>query len=391
MRTKIPYGRQSIEASDIEAVCQVLTSDFLTQGPAIESFEKALCEKFKSPYVSALSNATSGLYTAYRSLGLSSGDLLWTVPNTFVATSNAALMCGAEVDFIDIDPHTFNMCLYDLEKKLDQAQKAKRLPKIVTPVHFAGQPCAMKPLFELSQKYGFFIVEDAAHAVGASYEGQPVGSCAYSDAGVFSFHPVKIITTGEGGAVFVKNKDIHQKVRLLTTHGITKDPSQFKTPQPQEAAPWLYQQIDLSMNFRITDFQCALGQSQLERLDQNISRRRQLADQYKKAFSNLPIQVQGSNPEAQSSWHLFVLQLPNSQLRKDLFNFMRSKNILVNVHYIPVHTQPYYQSLGFDAQLCPNSLDYYSRTISIPIYHSLSDEDQGFVIESVKQFLQKKV
>lgn len=383
----IPYGKQSIDSSDIEAVCQVLASDFLTQGPALKSFEKALRQKFKSQYFSALSHATSGLYVVYRSLGLSLGDLLWTVPNTFVATANAALMCGAQVDFIDIDSQTFNICLKDLEARLDRAKKNNKLPKIVAPVHFAGQPCAMKSIYELAQKYKFFVVEDAAHAVGASYKEQPIGSCTYSDAGVFSFHPVKIITTGEGGAIFVKDEEIHQKAKRFITHGITKDPSQFV--RPQEAQPWSYEQLDLSMNFRMTDIQCALGESQLQRLDQNIERRRQLANQYKKAFLNLPIQFQSGDSDTQSSWHLFVLQLPHSQWRKDLFTFMRSKNILVNVHYIPVHTQPYYQRLGFDAQLCPNSLDYYSRALSIPMYHSLSDEDQHFVIEVVEEFCHK--
>lgn len=382
----IPYGRQSIEKEDIEAVIAVLKSDFLTQGPGITRFQESLIKSFDSGFVSVLNNATAALYVAYKAIGVGPGSTVWTVPNTFVATSNAALLLGAEVDFVDIDPNSFCLSVDDLEVKLEGAKKSGSLPDVVVPVHFGGLPCEMSKIFELSKIYNFKVVEDASHAVGAFYNGSPVGSCNFSEASVFSFHPVKIITTGEGGAISTNSSELNEKISRLISHGITRDESLF---EGQKGLPWKYEQLELSLNFRMPDILAALGESQLTRLSSNINRRLEISDRYKKAFMELPIKIQSGTTGAISSWHLFVIQTQDDIERLNLYNFLRSKGVLVNVHYIPVHHQPFYQKLSKDFYDCPNSLTYYSRAISLPMYHSLEDEKLDFVIETVKDFYLK--
>lgn len=379
----IPYGRQCITDADIEAVVKTLKSDFLTQGSVGTDFEDKTKEVLKVPHAFSCNSATSGLQIAYEALGFSKGDILWTSPNTFVATSNMALTLGGSVDFVDIDNGTFCMCMKTLEDKLIEAKSKNILPKIVVPVHFAGQSCDMKKLRSLANTYKFFIVEDAAHAIGATYENQPIGSCKYSDISVFSFHPVKIITTGEGGLVTTANSDLAKKIQALRSHGVTKDTSTFSTPAD---GPWSYEQQSLGYNFRMCDIQSALGLSQINEISTNISNRQKIADTYHKELSGLPIKWQKPNEDGISSWHLFVITCNNSAQRLELFNHLRENNIGVQVHYIPVHTQPYYKTLGFTNGMYPNAEDYYSRCISIPMYHNLTNEDQMRVIHLLREF-----
>lgn len=380
---KIPYGRQCIEQEDIDAVTEVLQSNFLTQGPAVRSFESALAKAFNVDHVSVLNNATSALFVVYKALGLGPGDLLWTVPNTFVATSNAALVLGADVDFVDINLETFCLCVEDLEKKLVTARANDRVPKIVVPVHFGGQPCNLTRIHELSKEYGFSVVEDASHAVGATYGDQAIGNCSLSAAAVFSFHPVKIITTGEGGAIATNNSDLHTKITQLISHGITRDESLFES---EKGLPWKYEQIDISLNFRMPDILAALGESQLGRLEANISRRREIARTYQAAFEGLPIGLQCAENMAESSWHLFVIQAKDKSERLKLFKYLRDRGIMVNVHYIPVHHQPHYKKLNMKFAECAKSVEYYDRAISLPMYHSLTEADLQTVINAVKNF-----
>jgi UDP-4-amino-4,6-dideoxy-N-acetyl-beta-L-altrosamine transaminase len=377
----IPYGKQKIEQKDIEAVIETLNSNYLTQGPKVKEFEKKFGDKVNNPFCTAVCNATAGLHIAYEALGLGRGDLLWTVPNTFVATANAARFLDADVDFVDIDPDTFCISIEALKSKL---ANCSRLPKIVVPVHFAGSSADMKEIHNLSMQYGFKIVEDAAHAVGTSYDDSPVGSCKYSDAAIFSFHPVKIITTGEGGIVAVKNQNLHQKVQQLITHGITKE---LALMENKSEGAWFYEMQFLGYNYRMTDIQAALGISQLSRLDENIKRRKEIAENYTKAFSNTSLQIQKLADNVASAFHLFVVLLPSGQSRKEVFDYLHSKNIKVQVHYIPVHTQPYYKKLGFNWGDFINSEEYYKKCISLPMYHSLTDKEQDYVIETVKEIL----
>lgn len=386
MKMIVPYGRQLVTDSDIDAVVEVLRSDFLTQGPKTKAFEQDLCNVFRSKFVSVVSNATAGLYVAYRSLELGEGDLLWTVPNTFVATANAALTCGADVDFVDIDPLTYCMSPRALEVKLDQAKRQGRLPKIIVPVHFAGLPCDMTAINQLASEYKVKIVEDAAHAVGAFHRDVPVGCCELSDVTVFSFHPVKIITTGEGGAVFSRKACVADKIKRLVTHGITKTREDFESFSGE---PWHYEQHDLSLNFRITDIQAALGSNQLKRLEENISRRVEIAENYRIGLEGLPLQFQHQPDYGKSAWHLFVIRAESEEIRRELFNFLRSKDILVNVHYIPVHIQPYFVKLGFSADQLPESIDYYNRAISIPMFHGMTESQQSYVIDAIREFFKK--
>lgn len=378
----IPYGKQKIEQEDIDAVTQVLNSAFLTQGPKVKEFEKHFGEKIRNPFCTAVCNATAGLHVAYQALSLSRGDLLWTVPNTFVASANAARYLGADVDFVDIDPDSFCMSVSALKSKLKNASK---LPKIVVPVHFAGISCDMKEIYNLSLEYGFKIVEDAAHAVGGFYDGLPVGSCKYSDAAVFSFHPVKIITTGEGGIIATKHQVVHNNIQQLITHGITKDPSKMSN-NSEEA--WFYEMQMLGYNYRLTDIQAALGNSQLSRLDENIKRRKEIAAKYQEAFkNNSKIKMQKTIEDGISSWHLFAILLENKSKKKEVFDYLHSKNIKVQIHYIPVHTQPYYRDLGFKWGDFQNSEEYYEKCLSIPMYHSLTEEEQDYVINTIKEIL----
>jgi UDP-4-amino-4,6-dideoxy-N-acetyl-beta-L-altrosamine transaminase len=380
----IPYGRQSVSDDDIEAVVRVLKSDFLTQGPVVAQFEDAVKSYCRAPFATAVSNATAGLHIAYLAAGLGPGDRLWTSPITFAATANAALLCGASVDFVDIDPRTCNMCPEALARKLAAAEKTGTLPKIVAPVHFSGQPCAMEAIHALGQKYGFTIVEDAAHAIGAEYQGRKIGDCHYSDMAVFSFHPVKIITTGEGGMVMTKSAGLHEKLQLLRTHGITRDKA--KLARPHEG-PWYMEQIMLGNNYRLTDLQCALGISQMGRIDSFLDRRRKIAARYDAAFKDLPIRTPFVAAKALSSWHLYVIRIPEraKASRLEYFERLRAKGLGVNVHYIPVYYHPYYQQLGFGKGIAPVAEAYYESAITLPLFPAMTERDIETVIDAVTE------
>jgi len=383
----IPYGRQDISPADIDAVIEVLQSDFLTQGPKVPQFETAVSEKVNADYAVATNSATSALHIACLALGLGKGDYLWTTPITFVASANCGLYCGAEVDFVDIDPRTYNLSAQALEAKLIDAEKEDVLPKVVVAVHLCGQACDMESIYKLSQKYGFKVIEDASHAIGGKYKGEPIGDCRYSDITVFSFHPVKIITTAEGGMAVTNDKVLSEKMELLRSHGITRDP-QLMTKESD--GPWYYQQIDLGFNYRMTDLQAALGISQLERLDSYVSRRHELAKRYNEALSSLPLTRPWQHPDSYSGLHLYVIRLKkNSSIitHRELFEKLRAAGIGVNLHYIPVHTQPYYQALGFQAGDFPEAEAYYEQAISLPLYPMLSNDQQDEVVSQLKSFL----
>ena len=378
----IPYGKQEISAEDIDAVINILNSDFLTQGPAVPSFEKSLSEITGAKFSTVVNSATSALHLACLSLGVSEGDHVWTVPNTFVASANCALYCGAKINFVDIDPLTYNLSIKDLEKKLIVAEKSGNLPKVVIPVHLAGEPCDMLEIKKLSDKFNFKVIEDASHAIGGKYREWPIGSCKFSDITVFSFHPVKIVTTGEGGAVLTNDPVLDQKLKLLRTHGITRDKALMDYPNENA---WYYEQIDLGFNYRMTDIQAALGLSQLTRLDEFLNKRHIIANIYDTELSESNITLPYRNPDNFSALHLYPIQV--SEARHDyIFNRLREIGVGVNVHYIPVHTQPYYQKLGFRWGDFPNSEKYYRRAISLPIFSTLTSDQQSFVIESVRSF-----
>lgn len=379
----IYYGRQDINQDDIEAVRAVLASDFLTQGPAIERFEQTVASYCRVKYAVAVCNATAALHIACRAAGLEPGDVLWTAPNTFVASANCGLYCGSDVDFVDIDAQTYNMSTQELEKKL--ASSAKK-PKVLVPVHFSGQPCDMEQIHRLAKDHDITIVEDASHAIGAEYKGERVGSCKYSDMTVFSFHPVKIITTGEGGMVLTNNPDLYEKLRLYRSHGITRDPNLMSNND----GSWYYEQIDLGYNYRVTDMQAALGTSQMKRLPEFLQRRRYLAKRYNELLADLPLtlpyQIEGTN----SSWHLYVacFREDASLTKKErLFQEMKKHGITLNMHYIPVHLQPYYQNMGFVHGDFPVSEAYYEKAFTLPLYYGLSDEEQVTVVEALRDSL----
>ena len=383
----IPYGRQDIDQADLQAVLDVLQPDWLTQGPAITRFEELVAGYCGASHALAVSNATAALHLACRALGLGPGDRLWTSPNTFVASANCALYCEAEVDFVDTDPRTYNMSVSALEAKLEQAEKTGRLPKIVVPVHFAGQSCDMAAIKTLADRYGFAIVEDASHAVGARYLDTMVGSCRYSDITVFSFHPVKIITTGEGGLLLTNRQDLADRLALLRSHGITRDPATMTTPSE---GPWYYQQVDLGYNYRMTDIQAALGASQMRRLDTFIARRRELAQRYDALLADLPVIRPWQSPDGASAYHLYPIRIDaerTSKGRREVFEALRASGIGVNVHYIPVHTQPYYQELGFRPGDFPEAERYYEGAISLPMYATLSNADQDRVVAALAEAL----
>ncbi|MDY6937245.1 MAG: UDP-4-amino-4,6-dideoxy-N-acetyl-beta-L-altrosamine transaminase [Cyanobacteriota bacterium] len=386
----IPYGRQDISQQDIDAVVNVLRSDWITQGPAIPRFEQAVADYCGVKYVVAVTSATAALHIACLAADLGPGDSLWTSPNTFVASANCGLYCGAQVDFIDIDPRTYNLSIEELERKLELAKQQGKLPKIVVPVHLAGQSCQMERIAELAQHYGFQIIEDASHAIGANYRGKPVGSCAFSDMTVFSFHPVKIITTGEGGMVLTNREDLYEKLIRLRTHGITRNPDLI---QEESHGGWYYQQLELGFNYRITDIQAALGASQMARLDEFVARRRSLTARYHELLQDLPITLPWQHPDTESSWHLYVIRLQLEKINKthrQVFEELRQAEIGVNLHYIPVHTQPYYQKLGFAWGDFPQSEQYYREAISIPLYAGLSEVNQDRVVSSIKTVLRSK-
>ena len=383
----IPYGRQHISSEDIQAVEEVLSSDFLTQGPLVPKFEKEVRDKYGAKFSYAFNSATSALHIACLSLGVGKGDIVWTSPITYVASSNCALYCGAKVDFVDIDPDTFNISIEALEQKLRFAQQKDALPKVLIPVHLAGEPCNMQAIKKLSDQYGFKIIEDASHAIGAKYKNNFIGNCNYSDIVIFSFHPVKIITTGEGGMALTNNKSTAKKLDILRTHGVTRNPEDM-TKEPD--GPWYYQQIGLGYNYRMHDISAALGISQLKRIDAFIKDRHKIAKIYDESFADLPLQKQYRDQENYSSLHLYIINLEIDCLKKthlEIFNDLRKKGIGVNIHYIPVHTQPYYQSLGFKYGDYPVSEGYYKRALSLPIFPNLTEKELSKVISSVKSVI----
>lgn len=382
----IPYGRQDISQADIDAVIEVLRSDFLTQGPSVERFELALLNYVGSKHAIAVNSATSALHLACLALGVSSGDLVWTSPITFVASANCALYCGAEIDFVDIEMHSNNMSITALREKLQKARDLGRLPKVVIPVHMGGLSCDMKPIFELSREYGFKIIEDASHAIGARYAGHMVGCCEYSDITVFSFHPVKIITTGEGGAAVTSSRDLYNKLKLLRSHGVTREQEEMVGLSD---GGWYYQQIDLGFNYRMTDIQAALGLSQMSRIDQFVEKRNSLAGIYDEKLSSLPLDLPSNDSGNYSSCHLYIVKLlPESKIgRREMFDHLRANGVSANVHYIPVFLHPYYKNLGFSATDFPESMRYYDRALSIPLHPNLSSDDQHHIIGTIKEIL----
>ena len=379
------YGKQSVDQSDIDAVVEVLKSDFLTQGPAIEKFEKCVAEYCGVKYAVAVTNATSALHIACLAAGLGKGDVLWTSPITFTASANCGRYCGADVDFVDIDPSTYNMSVDELDKKLQQAEVK---PKVVIPVHLAGQSCDMDKIYKLSQEYGFKVIEDASHAIGADYKSAKIGCCKYSDFTVFSFHPVKIVTTGEG-MVLTNDKDLHEKLLLYRSHGITRD---TKLMTRLADGPWYYQQIDLGFNYRMTDMQAALGYSQMQKVDEFVSRRRYLAKRYNELLKNISnIRLPYQSEDTDSSWHLYVVRVDFSKINKtkqQIFAEMKDRGVCLNLHYIPVHTQPYYQKQGFKDGDFPNSEKYYEEVFTLPLYYSLTDEQQDYIVKNLVEVLQ---
>lgn len=378
------YGKQNINETDINRVVEVLKSDFLTQGPSIEKFEQRIAAYCGARYAVAVTNATSALHIACKAAGLGKGDVLWTSPNTFVASANCGRYVGADVDFVDIDPCTYNMSVDELAKKLAMSEVK---PKVVIPVHFAGQSCEMDKIHELAKQYGFTVIEDASHAIGADYRDGKVGSCQYADMTVFSFHPVKIITTGEGGMVLTNNEELYRKLVLYRSHGITRDEGQM---EKESDGPWYYEQIALGFNYRMTDLQAALGCSQMERLDDFVAKRRYLAKRYDMLLENLPVVCPFQQKDTDSSWHIYVVRVDFSQLnidKKQLFAKMKECGIVLNLHYIPVHLQPYYQERGFKHGYCPNSEKYYEEVFTLPLYYDLTDEQQDKVVAVLKEVL----
>lgn len=381
----IPYGRQHITDADIEAVVAVLKSDFITQGPVVEQFEKRISEYCGVPYAVAVNSATSALHIACMALELGPGDWLWTSPNTFVASANCAIYCGASVDFVDIDPATNNMSIACLAAKLETAKVAGRLPKIVVPVHLCGTSCNMAAIQELAQTYGFRILEDASHAIGGKYRSEPIGTCRYSDITVFSFHPVKIITTAEGGVAVTKDAELARCMALHRSHGITRDPA-FMTRAPD--GPWYYQQVALGYNYRLTELQAALGLSQFDRLDDYVLRRHEIADRYRQLLDGLPVATPVLPRDSYSALHLYVIRLRLNRIafsHRQVFEALRAAGIGVNLHYIPVHTQPFYQDLGHRLGDYPEAERYYAEAISLPMFPTMTDADIERVAEAVKR------
>ena len=383
----IPYGRQDITQADIDAVVEVLRSDFLTQGPRAPEFEQAVAGKVGARHALAMNSATSALHIACLALGLGQDDWLWTTPITFVASANCALYCGAQVDFVDIDPRTYNLSPDALAAKLQQAERDGRLPKVLVAVHLCGQPCDMAAIHALAQRYGVKVIEDASHAIGGKYRGEYVGNGRYSDITIFSFHPVKIITTAEGGMALTNDAALAEKMALLRSHGITRDAA-LMTHEPD--GPWYYQQRALGFNYRMTELQAALGISQMTRLDEYVARRHQLARRYDQLLSDLPVTLPWQHPEGYSGLHLYVIRLQLDRIGKThraVFEALREQGIGVNVHYIPVHTQPYYQAMGFREGDFPEAERYYREAISLPLFATLTEADQGRVVAALRQVL----
>ena len=388
----IPYGRQEITKKDILEVEKVLRSDFLTQGPVVPKFEQAVLKYCGGKYAVAVNSATSALHIACLALNLGPNDYLWTSPNTFVASANCGIYCGANIDFVDIDSKTFNMSVEALSTKLIEAEKKGKLPKIVIPVHFAGQPGDMEKIYELSKQYGFRIIEDASHAIGASYNDIKIGSCKFSDITIFSFHPVKIITTGEGGMALTNDKNLANHMRRLSTHGITKE-KELMHPRPNNEI-WNYQQIELGFNYRLTDIQAALGLSQLNRLDEYVKIRHKIAEFYNSELNDLNIQLPFQSPKSYSSYHLYPIRIKNSlksKTQKQIYDALWENDIAANILYIPVHRQPYYENLGFKSGDFPQAEQFHREVICLPMFPKLTKEQQTKVVKSLKLILKGKV
>jgi UDP-4-amino-4,6-dideoxy-N-acetyl-beta-L-altrosamine transaminase len=384
----IPYGRQDINQTDIDSVVNVLQSDFLTQGPQVPLFEKKVANYCGAEHGVAVNSATSALHIACLALGLGKNDWFWTSPNSFVASANCGLYCGAKVDFVDIDSQTYNLSVIELEKKLIKAKKGNKLPKIVIPVHFAGQSCDMRKIHSLGQEYGFKIIEDASHAIGGKYLDKPIGSCQYSDITVFSFHPVKIITTAEGGLATTNDEKLAKSMKLFRSHGVTRDPDLITKLSEGD---WHYQQVDLGFNYRMTELQAALGISQIQRLDDFVSKRHILQERYSSLLSGLPVMKPYQDQDSYSALHLYPIQVDLGSIdksRQQIFDELRQNGIGVNVHYIPIHTQPYYLQFGFIAGDFPNSEAYYHRAISIPLSHVMTEKQQDKILNVLNQVLQ---
>lgn len=385
----IPYGKQDITQADINAVVEVLQSDFLTQGPKVPLFEQTVASKVGAKHALAVNSATSALHIACLALGLGTGDWLWTTPITFVASANCGLYCGAQVDFVDIDPRTYNLCPQALEAKLVAAEREGKLPKVLVAVHLCGQPCDMQAIHALSQRFGFKVIEDASHAIGGKYQGEYIGNGRYSDITVFSFHPVKIITTAEGGMALTNDDALAERMNLYRSHGVTRDQN-LMTHEPD--GPWYYQQVELGYNYRMTELQAALGISQMERLDAFIARRHELAKRYDALLQNLPVITPWQHPDSYSGLHLYVIRLELDKIGKShrqVFEDLREQGIGVNLHYIPVHTQPYYQDMGFKQGDYPQAEQYYREAISLPMFQGLTNEQQDYVIQALSTVLEK--
>lgn len=381
----IPYGKQEITQADIDAVLDVLHSDFLTQGPKVPKFEAKVASHVGAKHALAVNSATSALHIACLALGLGPDDWLWTSPVTFVASANCGLYCGARVDFVDIDPQTYNLCPKALAAKLEQAEQEGRLPKVIVAVHLSGQSCDMAAIHELGQRYGFRIIEDASHAIGGKYKGEFIGCGRYSDITVFSFHPVKIVTTAEGGMALTNDDHLASRMNLLRSHGVTRDQN-LMTHEPD--GPWYYQQVELGFNYRMTELQAALGVSQMDRLDDFVARRHELAKRYDDLLADLPITTPWQHPDSYSGLHLYVIRLQLdkiSRTHREVFESLREQGIGVNLHYIPVHTQPYYEAMGFAPGDFPEAMAYYREAISLPMFHGLEDEQQDEVVRALER------
>jgi|TARA_Y100000588_G_scaffold251426_1_gene265911 UDP-4-amino-4,6-dideoxy-N-acetyl-beta-L-altrosamine transaminase len=383
----IPYGRQEISEEDIDAVVDVLRSDYLTQGPMVPRFEEVVARHVGARHAIAVNSATSALHIACLALDLGPGDWLWTSPITFVASANCGLYCGAQVDFVDIDPHTYNLCPVALQAKLEIAERVGRLPKVVVAVHLCGQSCDMAAIQALAKRYNFRIIEDASHAIGGKYRGSFIGNGRYSDVTVFSFHPVKIITTAEGGMALTNDDELARRMSLLRSHGITRDPELMTH---ESDGPWYYQQIALGFNYRMTELQAALGISQMERVDQFVARRHELAERYDNQLNGLPVVTPFQHSDSYSGLHLYVVRLKLGRIHsshRQVFELMREHGIGVNLHYIPVHTQPFYQNMGYKVGDFPQAEQYYAEAISLPMFHALTEEQQDQVIDVLRRVL----